>query len=95
MFVMFQLPEVCSYQPVTYIISATSTDSRVVFHEESTVFYNDGTSLSFTITGSELDDSVTSLHVTATFDLVGVEAATSQPAALTAQMTIGDRWFSQ
>lgn len=91
---MFQLPEVCSYQPVTYIVRATSTDSRVVFYEESTVFYNDGARLRFTITGSELD-SVTSLDVTTTFDLVGVEATTSQPAPLTAQMTIGNRWLSR
>lgn len=87
----FQLPEVCSYQAVTYTVTATDPNSRPVLHEENTVFYNDGARLTFTITGSQLDDdSVTSLQVSTTFDLVGVE---SQPAPLTALMTIGNRWL--
>ncbi len=71
---------------MAYRLAVTSTDSRVVFREENTVLYNDGARLSFVIPGSKLDASVTSLHATATFDLVGVEARNSQ---LTAQMTIG------
>ena len=78
---------------MTYIVTATNIDSRIVLHVESTVLYGDGTRLHFMISGSELDDSVTSLNVTATFILVGVETSTSLSPPLMAHTSIGNRWL--